>query len=189
MVFKKLHSAQLYLSQDKVNLYSQSMDCLGHIISDAGIHADTNKMHKTWDWWQPHNYHEMQWFLGLVQYLAHFLPDITSYTMPLSLCTHNGRPFIWTPLMNKCFESIKTLTCKAPILKPINPKNLETIWVICDGSKSGVRAVYGRVWNGNHAVQQASYLRSSLLPSRIIRLMNMRWFPSLKHLLSGRTNY
>ena len=46
--------------------------------------------------------------------------------------------------MNKCFESIKTLTCKAPILKPINPKNLETIWVICDSSKSGVRDVYGQ---------------------------------------------
>jgi len=46
--------------------------------------------------------------------------------------------------MNKCFESIKTLTCKAPILKPIDPKNSDTIWVICDGSKSGVGAVYGQ---------------------------------------------
>ena len=39
----KLHEAQLYLSPDKVNLYSQRMDCLGHIISDKGIHADADK--------------------------------------------------------------------------------------------------------------------------------------------------
>ena len=76
-----------------------------------------------------------------MQYLAHFLPDITAYTTPLSLCTHNGKLFIWTPLLDKCFESIKSLTCRAPILKPIDPRNLETIWVICDSSKTGVGAI------------------------------------------------
>ena len=91
MVFKQLRNAQLYLSQDKVDLYSQSMDCLGHIISDVGIHANTDKMQKIQDWRQPRNYHEIQRFLGLLQYLAHYLPDITSYTTPLLLCTHNGR--------------------------------------------------------------------------------------------------
>ena len=79
-----------------------------------------------------------------MQYLAHFLPDITAYTMPLLLCTCNGKLFIWTPLLNKCFESIKSLMCRAPVLKPINPKNPETIWVICDSSKTGVGAIYGQ---------------------------------------------
>ena len=46
MVFNKLCEAQLYLSQDKVNRYSQRMDCLGHIVLDRGIHTDTNKMQK-----------------------------------------------------------------------------------------------------------------------------------------------
>ena len=95
-------------------------------------------MQKIWDWQQPHNYHDVQRFLGLIQYLVHFLPDITTYTSPLLTCVRNGRPFVWTPLLNKCFESIKTLTCKAPILKPIDASNPEPIWVICDGSKSGV---------------------------------------------------
>ena len=30
------------------------------------------------------------------------------------------------------------------MLKPIDPKNPETIWIICDGSKTGVGAVYGQ---------------------------------------------
>src|SRR6266481_1282220 len=38
-VFNKLHKAQLYLSQDKVDLYSKRMDCLGHLITDVGIYA------------------------------------------------------------------------------------------------------------------------------------------------------
>ena len=35
LVFNKLHEAQLYLSRDRVDLYSQRMDCLSHIISDG----------------------------------------------------------------------------------------------------------------------------------------------------------
>src|SRR6266481_3859430 len=120
------------------------MDCLGHVITNAGIQACTDKMQKIQDWRQPHNYHDIQWFLGLVQYLAHFLPDITAYTSPLSTCTHNGKLFVWTPLLDKCFESIKMLTCRAPILKPINASRPEPIWVICDSSKYGVGALYGQ---------------------------------------------
>ena len=49
MVFNKLHKAQLYLSWDKVDLYSKRIDCLGHLITDAGIHADMEKMQKIQD--------------------------------------------------------------------------------------------------------------------------------------------
>ena len=45
-VFDKLRETQLYLSWEKVDLYSERMDCLGHIITDAGIHADADKMQK-----------------------------------------------------------------------------------------------------------------------------------------------
>ena len=52
--------------------------------------------------------------------LAHYMPDVTAFTTPLSGCAQNNRPFIWTPLLDK-FESIKSLACRAPIL---------TLWII-----------------------------------------------------------
>ena len=130
-VFQKLWEAQLYLSQDKVDLYSERMDCLSHIITHTGIHACTDKMQKIWDWRQPRNFHEVQRFLRLVQYLAHFMPDVTVYTSPLTTCVCNGRQFVWTPLYDKCLESIKALACWAPVLKPIDTNNPDPIWVIC----------------------------------------------------------
>ena len=87
IVFQWLRDYHLFLSKSKVDLYSKRLECLGHII---------------------------QCFLGLVQYLAHYMPDISAYTTPLSGCVRNGCPFEWTPLLEKCFESIKTLACKAP---------------------------------------------------------------------------
>src|ERR1700720_653143 len=43
-VFDKLRKAQLFLEESKLDLYSKKMDCLGHIIDDRGIHADSDKM-------------------------------------------------------------------------------------------------------------------------------------------------
>jgi len=86
MVFNKLNEAQLYLSQDKVDLYSKRMDCLGQLITDMGIHTNVDKMQKIQDWQQPCSYHKIQCFLGFVQYLAQFMPDITAYISPLSQC-------------------------------------------------------------------------------------------------------
>ncbi len=39
---------------------------------------------------------------------------------------------------------IKVICCKTPILRPIDPKLNEPIWVICDTSKLGVGAMYGQ---------------------------------------------
>ena len=96
------------------------------------------------EWRPPRTFNNVQCFLGLVQYLAHYMPDISAYTTPLSGCVRNGRPFEWMPLLDKYFESIKTLACKAPILKPIDYDNPDPIWVITDGSKAGVGAVWSR---------------------------------------------
>src|ERR1700736_4688669 len=58
--------------------------------------------------------------------------------------TKNGHSFLWKPLHEKCFEEIKHLSCKIPILQPIDPANPDPIWVVCDASTSGVGAMYGQ---------------------------------------------
>ena len=72
------------------------------------------------------------------------MPDITAYTTLLSGAAHNNRAFQWTPLLDKCFESIKALATRAPILKPIDFSNNEPVWVITNGSRTGVSPVYGQ---------------------------------------------
>jgi hypothetical protein len=139
-----LRKAKLYLKDSKVLLYAKSMDCLGHLIDDDGLHVDSDKMAKIREWRVPRDYHNVQRFLGMVQYLANFMPDVSMYTGPLAEITRNGHSFEWRPIHQKCFESIKNMACKAPILKPVNPNKDEPIWVICDASVHGVGAVYGQ---------------------------------------------
>lgn len=143
-VFECLRKAELYLKASKCDLYSERTDCLGHIIDEQGLHASADKMAKIREWRTPRDYGDIQRFLGLVQYLAHFMPDVSSFTGPLAEISRNGHAFQWRPLHEKCFQSIKDLACKVPILKPVDPRTGEPIWVICDASVYGVGAVYGQ---------------------------------------------
>ena len=59
-------------------------------------------------------------------------------------CVCNNKLFLWMSLLHKCFESIKALACRAPVLNPIEANSPEPIWVICNSSKSGVSVLYGQ---------------------------------------------
>ena len=50
------------------------------------MHADADKMQRIREWRCPRTFNDVQHFLGLVQYLAHYMPDISAYTTPLSGC-------------------------------------------------------------------------------------------------------
>ncbi|KAG8719335.1 hypothetical protein FRC09_011299 [Ceratobasidium sp. 395] len=143
-VLRILTEAQLHLSDKKVDFYAERVDCLGHIVDHEGIHADTDKMAVIRDWPTPRTMVDVQRFLGLVQYLAAYMPDLTAHTTPLSALTRKGRPFVWTPLHDRCFAAIKGLACNAPVLRPINPAVDEPIWLVTDASVAGVGCVYGQ---------------------------------------------
>ena len=67
----QLREAHFFLSKSKVDLFSNNVDCLGHVIDNKGIHTESDKMQCIQEWRTPQNYNEVQKFLGLVQYLAH----------------------------------------------------------------------------------------------------------------------
>ena len=118
------------------------MNCLSHLIDDQGLHVDMDKMEHIYNWHMPKNHKEVQRFLGLVQYLVYFMPDIMAYIGSLSAICRNGQPFYWKPLHEACFNHIKLIAYKSPILKLINPKSNDPIWVICDMSMAGISAIY-----------------------------------------------
>src|SRR6266705_1490105 len=90
----------------------------------------------------------------MVEYLSIFMPNISSYTGLLQTICLNKQIFRWTPLHQKCFDEIKRLVCRAPILKPIQwnpPGNLSKeernklhVWVITDACPAGMGALIGQ---------------------------------------------
>jgi len=62
MVFKKLREHELYLREEKCELFTAKVNCLGHMVDEKGLHVDTNKMAKICDWNRPCNFKDVQRF-------------------------------------------------------------------------------------------------------------------------------
>ena len=44
LMFDKIHKYELYLKEEKCKLYTERVECLGHIIDKKGLHVDSDKM-------------------------------------------------------------------------------------------------------------------------------------------------
>ncbi|KIK14683.1 hypothetical protein PISMIDRAFT_17126 [Pisolithus microcarpus 441] len=161
LVLDALVKADFYLERDKVDLFAEKLDCLGHIIDDRGVHVDEDKMAHICNWRKPMNLNEVQRFVGLVEYLAPFLPDVSTYMTPLTGIQRNSHPFLWCEIHDRCFQAIKDLACKYPVLRPIDPRSDEPIWLVCDVSLYGIGALYGQglTWQG---CQPAGFMSKKL---------------------------
>ena len=147
LIFDQLCEVELYLKQDKCDLYSKKLDCLGHVIDNKGIHTDKDKMALIWKWPQPHSKNDIEQFNGMVKYMSNHMSGVTEYLGSLNDITKNGHPFAWRPLHQWTFEGVKNKVCKYPVIQPIDPVNTRSkgpIWLVCDPSISRLGAMYGQ---------------------------------------------
>ena len=79
-VLQALHEACLYVSPDKTHLFCMEINLLGHHISVHGIKEDSKKVNHILVWPVPKSATETHLFLGLVWYIAAFLPALADHT-------------------------------------------------------------------------------------------------------------
>ena len=72
----------LKLNKTKCQIRKQSIVFLGHIIS-SGIKIDPWKTEAITKMPLPRSVNELQKFLGMVNYLGKFIPNLAEYTTPL----------------------------------------------------------------------------------------------------------
>jgi hypothetical protein len=86
-VFETLKKNQLYCNPKKTKLFQYEVNFLGHHISRCGIEADCSKVERIINWPQPKSSTNVRAFLGLVRYIAKFLPNLAEHTCVLEKLT------------------------------------------------------------------------------------------------------
>ena len=69
----------------------------------------------------PTNVKSLQEFLGMVQYLAKFLPQLSKVTEPLRKLECKKAQWCWLPVHDKAVSKLKQMICEAPVLKYFDP--------------------------------------------------------------------
>lgn len=148
-----LQKVKLYCNPAKCQFYLFELDFLGHHISVRGIEPHSSKIDKVLHWPTPKNATNVQAFLGLVRYMATFLPKLANHTTILTpLTTKEAQKHFppWLPEHQLAFEAIKALVVSADCLTTIDHENLgvNKIFVTCDSSNwhTGATLSFGPTW-------------------------------------------
>ena len=109
------------------------------VYTTEGTRPDDKKVKEIVDLPSPTSVKELQQFLGMVQYLAPFIPNLSDRTSMLRDLTKKVTSWIWTPTHENAFCDIKMQICNAVTLNYFDPRRNTKIQV--DASKKGLGAV------------------------------------------------
>ncbi|KAI3695251.1 hypothetical protein L1987_78243 [Smallanthus sonchifolius] len=110
----------------------RSVQFLGHIVNDKGIHVDPAKIEAVKNWNAPKTPTEVCSFLGLAGYYRRFISNFSKIAVPLTALTHKGKTYEWGPKQEEAFQTLKQKLCNAPILTLLDGN--DDLVVYCDAS-------------------------------------------------------
>ena len=115
-VFDRLRGANLKLHVKKCCLFQHKVAFLGHVLSEAGIEVQDDKVATVRDWPTPWNMSELRSFLGLCSYYRRFVPNFADVGAPLHALQRKQVDFVWTQKQEIAFNRLKERLITSPVL-------------------------------------------------------------------------
>ncbi|GJP61476.1 hypothetical protein CLOP_g18631 [Closterium sp. NIES-67] len=138
-VFSLLQQHRLITKGSKCEFLKQELEFLGHVISINGVKIDPKKIATIQDWKPPANLRELQSFLGFVNYVRRFIPNMAEVTSPLTDLLKKGKFYEWGGEQQAAFDQLKLFLTTPPVLRIADPHR--PFELITDASDLAVGAV------------------------------------------------
>ncbi|CAI7861873.1 unnamed protein product [Closterium sp. NIES-54] len=123
-VFKILSENRLPTKASKCEFLQDRLEFSGHIISADGLEIDPKKIATIQAWHAPTNLTELQSFLGFVNYVRRFVPDMAKLTAPLTDLLRKGVEYTWGEKEQAAFSALQKILCSPPVLHIADPHRL-----------------------------------------------------------------
>lgn len=138
-MLNRLKEYNVQLNEDKCIYEATELTFLGHVLSADGIAATPSKVQSIQNFRQPSNAEETRSFLGLVNFVGKFIPDLATITDPLRRLTKKDEPFEWQSEHQNAFDKIKQCLSDERTLGYYNVNDRTQLYA--DASPVGLGAV------------------------------------------------
>jgi hypothetical protein len=137
-VLNRTREYNLKLSADKCDFRKQEITYVGHVLSCDGLKADLEKVRAVMDMKPPSNRNELRKFMGFIQYLVKFLPNLSQESAPLRHLLSNIVAWHWDEQKQHSFQKLKEMVTDTPVLTYFDPE--KPVLLTVDSSSTGLGA-------------------------------------------------
>ena len=155
-VLLRIQESGLKLNKSKCVISSNEISFLGHHLSADGIKPDQKKIEAIINMQNPSNKNELQHFLGMVNYLGKFVPNLSTVTSPLRQLLQKDTIFSMEKPQLEAIAQVKQLITSYPVLQFYDPAT--SLRLRADASADGLGAMLEQQSNDNewHPIAYAS---------------------------------
>ena len=121
-VLRRIESAGATLNPEKCEFSRSEVKFLGHIVDGNGIRADPEKTSAIRDMKPPENVSELRRFMGMVNQLGKFSPELATLTQPLRELLSKKNAWTWGPSQDQAFTRVKEELSQPTVLTLYNPE-------------------------------------------------------------------
>ena len=138
LVLNRARQVNLKLNPTKCKFGVTNVNYVGHTFTSDGLKPDPEKVKAITDMPSPDSVQSLQRYLGMVNYLAKFIPNLSDVAAPLRELTHKNVSWCWYEKHQQAYDQVQNLVSRAPLLKYYDVTKPVTL--TCDASKFGLGA-------------------------------------------------
>ena len=161
-VLEKIQAVGLRLNRDKCFFMQQRIEYLGHVIDETGIHPTEEKVRAIKEAPQPRDVTSLRSFLGLTNYYAKFLPNLSAKLAPLYKLLNNKQEWCWGREQEEAFQAAKDALQTDAVLVHYDPA--KPLVIACDASQYGIGAVLSHTMEDKQE-RPVAYVSRTLSPA------------------------
>lgn len=136
---ERTRMAGIKLNQEKCIIKTSECSFFGMLYTSSGVKPDPEKVIAIQNMEPPKDKKELHTFLGMVNYLAPFMPNLASHTAPLRELLRDNVDYQWSPSHTRAFDILKCQISTETTLSYYDRSKAVVLQV--DASSKGLGAV------------------------------------------------
>ena len=153
-VLLRLRRFRLYANPKKCEFFTTQVEFLGFIVSTSGVTMDQSRVDTIQTWPVPRSFHDVQVFLGFVNFYRRFIHRYSQIATPLTDLLQGSKdgvkagPFMWPDGAERAFRQLLNAFTDVPILRHFDSES--KIRVETDASNFAIAGILSQPDDNGH---------------------------------------